>query len=88
MGLRDVLAAKARGEIPTKDLVAFGRAGSDAYDLLDQVPASGYARLCAWNAYVLQTYGDKLIDALETPGFASPETVDPSPRSTSTSAAG
>lgn len=76
MGLRDVLAAKARGEIPTKDLVAFGRAGSDAYDLLDQVPASGYARLCAWNAFVLQTYGDKLLAALETPGFASPETVD------------
>jgi hypothetical protein len=76
MGLRDVLAAKARGDIPTKDLIAYGRAGSDAYDLLDQFSAPGYARLCAWNAFVLQTYGDKLLAAVPTPGFASPETAE------------
>ncbi len=76
MGLRDVLAAKARGEIPTKDLVAYGRAGSDAYDLLDQFSAPGYPRLCAWNAFVLQTYGDKLLAAVQTPGFAPPETAE------------
>ncbi len=74
MGLRDTLAAKVRGDISTKDLVAYGRAGSDAYDLLDQLPASGYARLCAWNAFVLQTYGDKLLENGEAPGFISPET--------------
>jgi hypothetical protein len=76
MGLRDVLAAKARGDIPTKDLIAYGRAGSDAYDLLDQLSASGYPRLCAWNAFVLQTYGDKLLAAVQTPGFAPPETAE------------
>ena len=75
MGLRDSVAAKLRGDVSTKDLIAYGRAGSDAYDLLDQLPALGYARLCAWNAFVLQTYGDKLLEAGESPGFASPETA-------------
>jgi hypothetical protein len=76
MGLRDSLAAKARGDVSTKDLIAYGRAGSDAYDLLDQLPATGYPRLCAWNAFVLQTYGDKLLASGESPGYVSPETAE------------
>jgi hypothetical protein len=76
MGLRDTLAAKARGDVSTKDLSAYGRAGSDAYDLLDQLPDPGYARLCAWNAFVLQTYGDKLLAAGESPGYVTRETAD------------
>jgi hypothetical protein len=76
MGLRDTLAAKARGDVSTKDLVAYGRAGSDAYDLLDQFSSPGYPRLCAWNAFVLQTYGDKLLASVPTQGFAPPETAE------------
>ena len=76
MGLRASLAAKARGDVPTRDLIAYGRAGSDAYDLIDELPPAGYARLCAWNAFVLQTYGDKLLASGESPGFVSPETAE------------
>jgi hypothetical protein len=76
MGLLTAVAAKARGEVSTADLVAYGRAGSDAYGLLDEQTAPGYARLCAWNAYVLQTYGDKLLETCRSPGFAPPQTVE------------
>ncbi len=76
MGLFDGLAAKARGEVSAADLIAYGRACSDAYDLLDSLPPSGYARLSAWNAYVLQTYADKLLAAGRAPGYVAPETAD------------
>lgn len=40
-------------------LESYGRYGSDAYDLVDRLPR-GRARAAAWNAYVCQTYADKL----------------------------
>ena len=76
MGLRDRLQAKARGEISSSDLIAYGRAGSDAYDLIDGLPATGIARVAAWNAFVLQTFGDKLLASTPTPGFAPVDTAE------------
>lgn len=38
---------------------SYGRYGADAYDLVDRLP-NGPARVAAWNAYVCQTYADKL----------------------------
>ena len=40
-------------------LGSYGRHGTDAYDLVDRLPP-GAARAAAWNAYVCQTYADKL----------------------------
>lgn len=39
-----------------------GCRGPEAYELVDQLPR-GAARAAAWNGYVFQTYGDKLIEA-------------------------
>ena len=39
-----------------------GRDAGDAYDLVDRLPP-GRARAAAWNAYVCQTYADKLAEA-------------------------
>jgi hypothetical protein len=76
VGLRERLQAKARGEIASGDLVAYGRAGGDAYDLLDDVPATGIARLAAWNAFVLQTFGDNLLASTPTAGYIAVDTAD------------
>ena len=43
-------------------LASYGRDGTDAYDLVDRLPP-GRARAAAWNAYVCQTYADKLTAA-------------------------
>jgi len=40
-------------------LESYGRHGADAYDLVERLPR-GPARAAAWNAYVCQTYADKL----------------------------
>lgn len=40
-------------------LGSYGRHGADAYDLVERLPP-GPARAAAWNAYVCQTYADKL----------------------------
>ena len=71
MGLRETLEAKARGEQPIKPLLAFGGANAAAYDLLDGVPPRGFARVAAWCAFVLQTYGDKVLTAGNDDGYAS-----------------
>jgi hypothetical protein len=47
-------------------LASYGREGTDAYDLVDRLP-HGEARAAAWNAYVCQTYADKLADACPRP---------------------
>src|SRR5919201_93087 len=46
----------------------------DAYDLVDELPR-GAARVAAWNAYVLQTYADKLIAATQTGGSVDGDTA-------------
>jgi len=43
-------------------LSSYGRHGTDAYDLVDRLPR-GPARVAAWNAYVCQTYADKLAES-------------------------
>ena len=61
MSLRDRLAASARGDVRTADLLAYGGANSDAYDLVEQLTEPGPARFAAWSAWVIQTYADKLL---------------------------
>ncbi|HKT45689.1 MAG TPA: hypothetical protein VJQ85_12870 [Gaiellaceae bacterium] len=53
-------------------LSSYGRFGTDAYDLVDRLPC-GPARVAAWNAYVCQTYADKLAESCtHAPGDAAP----------------
>lgn len=65
----------ARGEVSTAALAAYGAANSDAYDLLDNVPAEGPARLSAWCAFVLQTHADNLIGSGSAPGYCDSEAL-------------
>lgn len=62
--------AYLRGSVPARAMSRYGRDGSDAYDLVDTLPR-GPARASAWNAYVCQTYADKLCGA----GTVAPETA-------------
>ena len=59
------LRALLRADVPSQELDSIRRANADAYDLVDELPR-GPARLAAWSAYALQTYGDKLIAASQT----------------------
>lgn len=64
-----------RGDVPARQLAAYGRDGVEAYDLVDRLPR-GRARAAAWNAYVFQTYADKLLAASRTEGFVSSGTAE------------
>jgi len=53
-------------------LSSYGRNGTDAYDLVDRL-SNGPARVAAWNAYICQTYGDKLAESCtHEPEVAAP----------------
>ena len=75
MRLVSSITAFFRADVPVRDLDRARSAGIDAYDLLDSLPR-GPARLAAWNAYVLQIYGDKLIAASEAAGHVRRDTAD------------
>lgn len=55
-------------------LAAYGSHGTDAYDLVDRLPP-GRGRAAAWNAYVCQTYADKLADACPRPSLETTRVV-------------
>jgi hypothetical protein len=63
-----------RSGAPAARLGALGREGTDAYDLVDRLPR-GTGRVAAWNAYVCQTYADKLVDACRDSRFARSDTA-------------
>ena len=64
MRIRDLCGSFIRADIRLSDLEPYRRAGSDAYELLDEVPPATWARLAAWNAFLLQTYADCLVAAV------------------------
>ena len=68
------LVAMLRGDVPVSAFRSIRDAGVDAYELVDELPR-GPARVAAWNAYVLQTYGDKLIEASETTRYVRADTA-------------
>src|SRR6266436_7486298 len=63
-----------RSGAPARSLGALGRKGTDSYDLVDRLPRSP-ARVAAWNAYVCQTYADKLVAACRDSGVARSDTA-------------
>jgi hypothetical protein len=75
MSLRDKLEARARGEVSTAAVAAFGSGSRDAYDLLEQVPQDGPARAAAWCAFVYRTFGDELLSSGSAEGYASEASV-------------
>ena len=75
MSLRDKLEARARGEVSTAAVAAFGSGSRDAYDLLEQVPPEGPARAAAWCAFVYRTLGDELLSSGSAEGYASEASV-------------
>jgi hypothetical protein len=68
-------AAEAVEGVPVAALQAARNAGMDAYELIDQLHR-GPARLAAWNAYVLETYGDKLLGASVNPSHIRIDTAE------------
>jgi hypothetical protein len=61
--IRDFCASLIRADVRLRELEPYRRAGSDAYDLIDLVPPASWARLAAWNAFLLQVYGDRMLAA-------------------------
>ena len=61
--LADLILSFIRVDVPVREIDPYRRAGADAYDLIDQVPPASWARLAAWNAFLLQVYGDNLVAA-------------------------
>ena len=61
--LADFFISFIRVDVPVREIDPYRRAGADAYDLIDQVPPASWARLAAWNAFLLQVYGDNLVAA-------------------------
>jgi hypothetical protein len=61
--IRDLCASFIRADIRLSDVEPYRRAGSDAYDLIDTVQPASWARLAAWNAFLLQVYADCLVTA-------------------------
>jgi hypothetical protein len=61
--IRDLIVGFFRADVPIHEIDPYRRAGSDAYDLLDLVAPASWARLAAWNAFVLQVYADNLVSA-------------------------
>ena len=66
--------ALVRLDVPIHDLDPVRCAGLDAYDLVEDLPR-GSARAAAWNAYVLQTYSDKLLAAGQTHNYVCADTA-------------
>ena len=60
-----------RGDASARAMTRYGRDGSDAYDLVDTLPP-GPGRAAAWNAYVCQTYADKLCGANDVAPATAP----------------
>jgi hypothetical protein len=52
-----------RADMRVSEIDPYRRAGADAYELIDEVPPASCARLAAWNAFLLQVYGDNLVAA-------------------------
>jgi hypothetical protein len=61
--IRDLCASFIRADVRLSQVDPYRRAGSDAYDLIDLVPLASWARLAAWNAFLLQVYADRLVTA-------------------------
>ena len=63
MRITDLCASFVRADIRLRDLEPYRRAGTDAYELIDEVPPASWARLAAWNAFLLQVYADCAVAA-------------------------
>jgi len=59
--LADLIVSLIRADIPLREIDPYRRAGADAYDLIDDTEPASWARLAAWNAFLLQVYGDNLV---------------------------
>ena len=81
MGVIRWLRSALQGEVSAGELEARRGAGSFAYSLAEEseTDESPLFRLCAWNAFALQTIADKLIEA---DSAADPATEGYVPRST------
>ena len=81
------LRSLLRGEVSTAEIEARRRAGMAAYSLAEEAEAAGgddrgscVFRLCAWNAFALQTIAETMLDADSaddpaTAGYVPPSTL-------------
>lgn len=86
-GLLTWLRSTLRGEVPTGDLYARRGAGTAAYSLAEEAACvegddrgTCLFRVCAWNAFALQTIAETMLDVDEkddpgTAGYVPPATL-------------
>ena len=63
MRISDWMGSFVRADVRLSEIRPYSAAGSDSYDLIDRMPPATWARLAAWNAFVLQVYADCLVAA-------------------------
>jgi hypothetical protein len=73
MGLRDLIGGFLRADVPLREIEPYQRAGSDAYELFERAPPASWTRLAAWNAFLPQVYGDKLLSASTSGRYVASE---------------
>jgi hypothetical protein len=69
------LVALVRADVPLGSLDPLRKAGGDAYELIDEAPAGTWEKLAAWTAWLLQTYGDNLIETTESTRYVPADTA-------------
>ena len=75
MGVRNLIAGFFRADVLLSEVEPYRRAGSDAYDLFENAPPASWTGLAAWNAFLLQVYGDNLISACSSGRYVTTEAV-------------
>ena len=75
MGVRNLIAGFFRADVLLSEVEPYRRAGSDAYDLFENAPPASWTGLAAWNAFLLQVYGDNLISACSSGRYVATEAV-------------
>jgi hypothetical protein len=73
--VRNLIAGFFRADVLLSEVEPYQRAGSDAYELFENAPPMSWTGLAAWNAFLLQVYGDNLISACSSGRYVATDAV-------------
>jgi hypothetical protein len=73
--VRNIIAGFFRADVPLSEIEPYRRAGGDAYELYDKAPPASWTGLAAWNAFLLQVYGDNLVSASTSGRYVATDSV-------------
>jgi hypothetical protein len=75
VGVRDLIVGFLRADTLVSEIEPYRRAGSDAYDLVNNAPPASWTGLAAWNAFLPQVYGENLISSCSSGRYVATEAV-------------